>query len=66
MDLDDLAGYVTIRMAAQHLGTTPNAVYLYLRRYHIPTRRAGRTILIRLGNLAEMRVPAGRLTCTIR
>lgn len=66
MEPDDLAGYITIRAAAQHLGTTPTAVYFYVKRHSIPTRRAGRTILIRLGNLADMRMPAGRLTCTIR
>jgi hypothetical protein len=66
LELDDLAGYCTLSAAAQQLGTTYNAVYFYVRRHSIPTRRAGRTIPVRLGNLADMRVPAGRLTTWTR
>jgi hypothetical protein len=66
VDLDDLAEYVTIRTAAQRLSTTPNAVYFYLRHRGIPTRRAGRTILLRLYDLREMRVPAGDKTWQTR
>jgi excisionase family DNA binding protein len=57
--LDLFAGYVTLKQAADRLGTSRDAIYAYLKRHRIPHRKAGRTIMIRLSNLADMRVPAG-------
>ncbi len=60
--MQDYAGYLTLRDAAAFLGTTPTAVYRFVVRRCIPTRRAGRTLLVRLIDLGEMKVKVGRWT----
>lgn len=66
MEREDLAGYVTLREAADRLGTTPNAIYVWIRRHGIPTKRAGRMHLVRLVELVQMKVPAGKLVWASR
>ena len=56
----DLSGYITLREVALILGQTPNAVYLHIRRHGIPTKRAGRTLLVKMQDLAGMRITLER------
>lgn len=56
----DSNGYITLREVALILGHTPNAVYLHIRRHGIPTKRAGRTHLVRVQDLAGMRITLER------
>ncbi len=58
----DLSGYLTLREVALILGHTPNAVYLHIRRHGIPTKRAGKTHLVRVQDLAGMRLTLERAT----
>jgi len=64
--MQDYSGYLTLRDAAAFMGTTPLAVYRFVTRHCIPTRRAGRTILVRLIDLSDMRVKAGTWTSLTR
>jgi hypothetical protein len=58
-EVTDLSGLITLREVALLVGQTPNAVYLHIRRHGIRTKRAGRTLLVRMQDLTGMRVTLG-------
>jgi excisionase family DNA binding protein len=51
IELDALAGYVTVAHAARVLRVTPNAIYKRLARERIPALRVGRQWMVRLDDL---------------
>lgn len=51
MRVHHLGEWVTLVGAATLLGSTREAVYHRVRRYHVPTSRVGRTVMIRIADL---------------
>lgn len=57
--MSEFGEYLTLQAVANLLQTTPNAVYLHIRKHGVPTKHAGRTTMVRLEDLRELRVKVG-------
>lgn len=55
--MGEFGAFMTLQEAAAKIGTTANALYLHIRKHGIPVKHAGRTIMVRLEDLSDVRVP---------
>ncbi len=60
--IERIGEYLTLREASKVKGTTPNALYLWMRDRRIPLSKVGRTILVRQSDIVEYEpVTIGRI-----
>lgn len=53
--MHELGGYYTLDGAAKTLGRSYWQLYRFIRKQHIPTKRIGRSILVRLDDVRTVR-----------
>jgi hypothetical protein len=55
--VDSLAGWYPVKDLAAMLGVSENSIHMFRKHHDIRGRRIGRNVLLRLEDVAEMKVP---------